>query len=164
MVFEAEQISLRRRVALKVLPFAATMDPRQLQRFQNEARAVAQLHHTNIVPVYYVSCERGVHFYAMQYIDGHSLATAIAELRGRADDVPTKPQLAPAPQPGATVSAPPEEKIEPVLPSSPARETTALAGLSTLRSTSKSQTSSLSPGVERLKATRAPLGEMVKSW
>src|SRR6516165_218387 len=97
VVHEAEQISLARRVALKVLPFAETMDPRQLQRFQNEARAVAQLHHTNIVPVHYVGCERGVHFYAMQYIDGHSLATAIAELRSRADDVPTKPQLAPAP-------------------------------------------------------------------
>ena len=38
VVFEAEQISLGRRVALKVLPFAATMDSRQLQRFQNEAR------------------------------------------------------------------------------------------------------------------------------
>jgi serine/threonine protein kinase/Flp pilus assembly protein TadD len=135
MVFEAEQISLARRVALKVLPFAATMDPRQLLRFQNEARAVAQLHHTNIVPVHYVSCERGVHFYAMQYIDGHSLATAIAELRGRADSVPTKPQPAPAPQPAATVDAPPDRMIDPVSPSPPARETTVLAGLSTVRST-----------------------------
>src|SRR5262245_26616358 len=48
VVYEAEQLSLGRRVALKVLPFAATMDPRQLQRFQNEARAAACLHHTNI--------------------------------------------------------------------------------------------------------------------
>ncbi len=62
IVYEAEQISLRRRVALKVLPFAATMDPRQLQRFHNEARAAAGLHHTNIVPVYGVGCERGVHY------------------------------------------------------------------------------------------------------
>ena len=46
VVYEAEQISLGRRVALKVLPFAATMDPRQLQRFHNEARAAAGLHHT----------------------------------------------------------------------------------------------------------------------
>jgi hypothetical protein len=135
VVYEAEQISLGRRVALKVLPFAATMDPRQLQRFQNEARAVAQLHHTNIVPVHYVGCERGVHFYAMQYIDGHSLATGIAELRGRADDRPTKPQPAPAPQPGATVDVPPDRKIEPVPPSSTVRETTVIAGLTTVRST-----------------------------
>src|SRR5262245_8316345 len=54
VVYEAEQISLGRRVALKVLPFAATMDSRQLQRFQNEARAAACLHHTNIVPVFAV--------------------------------------------------------------------------------------------------------------
>jgi serine/threonine protein kinase len=61
VVYEAEQISLARRVALKILPFAGMLDPRQLQRFQNEARAAASLHHTNIVPVFSVGCERGVH-------------------------------------------------------------------------------------------------------
>ncbi len=81
VVYEAEQISLRRRVALKVLPFAATMDPRQLQRFHNEARAAACLHHPHIVPVYFVGCERGVHFYAMQFIDGQSLDQLIASQR-----------------------------------------------------------------------------------
>src|SRR5262245_53433567 len=45
VVYEAVQLSLGRRVALKVLPFAAALDPRQLQRFHNEARAAAQLHH-----------------------------------------------------------------------------------------------------------------------
>jgi tetratricopeptide (TPR) repeat protein/serine/threonine protein kinase len=80
VVYEAEQISLRRRVALKVLPFAATMDPRHLQRFQNEAQAAACLHHTNIVPVYFVGCERGVHFYAMQFIDGQPLSELIRQL------------------------------------------------------------------------------------
>src|SRR5262249_53127214 len=63
VVYEAEQISLGRRVALKVLPFAATMDPRQLLRFQNEARAAACLHHEHIVPVHGVGTERGVHYY-----------------------------------------------------------------------------------------------------
>ncbi|HZW31532.1 MAG TPA: hypothetical protein VFF52_12545 [Isosphaeraceae bacterium] len=67
IVFEAEQVSLRRRVALKVLPFAAALDPQQLRRFQIEAQAAAQLHHTNIVPIFSVGCERGVHYYAMQY-------------------------------------------------------------------------------------------------
>jgi serine/threonine protein kinase/WD40 repeat protein/tetratricopeptide (TPR) repeat protein len=81
VVYEAVQLSLGRRVALKVLPFAAALDPRQLARFQNEARAAAQLHHTNIVPVYGVGCERGVHFYAMQLVEGRSLAEVIAELR-----------------------------------------------------------------------------------
>jgi serine/threonine protein kinase/Flp pilus assembly protein TadD len=82
VVYEAEQRSLGRRVALKVLPFAATMDPRQLQRFQNEARAAASLEHAHIVPVYGVGCERGVHYYAMKFIDGQSLAQVIAGLRG----------------------------------------------------------------------------------
>jgi serine/threonine protein kinase len=81
VVYEAEQISLGRRVALKVLPFAAALDPKQLQRFKNEAQAAAHLHHTNIVPVHYVGCERGVHFYAMQYIEGQSLDLVIRNLR-----------------------------------------------------------------------------------
>ena len=79
IVYEAEQISLSRRVALKVLPFASTMDAKQLQRFKNEARAAASLHHEHIVPVYGVGCERGVHFYAMQLIDGKSLAVLIRQ-------------------------------------------------------------------------------------
>jgi serine/threonine protein kinase/Flp pilus assembly protein TadD len=82
VVYEAEQISLGRRVALKILPFAAALDAKQLQRFKNEAQAAAQLQHTNIVPVHYVGCERGVHFYAMQYIDGQPLSQMIHELRG----------------------------------------------------------------------------------
>jgi tetratricopeptide (TPR) repeat protein len=88
IVYEAEQVSLGRRVALKVLPLAATLGGTQLQRFQNEARAAAGLHHTNIVPVYYVGCERGVHFYAMQFIDGLSLAAVLAQLRRPADPAP----------------------------------------------------------------------------
>ena len=83
VVYEAEQISLRRQVALKVLPFAATLDSRQLQRFRHEAQAAALLHHPNIVPVYAVGCERGVHYYAMQFIEGRTLLEAIRELRGR---------------------------------------------------------------------------------
>ncbi len=81
VVYEARQISLDRRVALKVLPMAAAMDPRQLQRFQLEAKAAACLHHTNIVPVHAVGCERGVHYYAMQFIEGQTLAAIIGELR-----------------------------------------------------------------------------------
>ncbi len=81
VVYEAVQRSLNRRVALKVLPFAAAMDPTQLRRFQTEALAAAQLHHTHIVPVYSVGCERGVHYYAMQFIEGQTLAKAIAERR-----------------------------------------------------------------------------------
>ncbi len=81
VVYEAIQVSLGRRVALKVLPFAAVLDKRQLQRFKNEAQAAAALHHQNIVPVFAVGCERGVHFYAMQYIEGQDLSAALSQLR-----------------------------------------------------------------------------------
>lgn len=82
VVYEAIQLSLGRSIALKMLPFAAGLDSKHLQRFKNEAQAAAQLHHTNIVPVYAVGCERGVHFYAMQLIQGRSLSAVIQELRG----------------------------------------------------------------------------------
>ena len=95
IVYEATQLSLGRRVALKVLPFAATFDSKHLQRFQNEAKAAAQLHHTNIVPVYAVGCERGVHFYAMQMIEGQSLAQVIRYIRSAAGR-PVDPHRAPS--------------------------------------------------------------------
>jgi serine/threonine protein kinase len=81
VVYEAVQLSLGRRVALKVLPFAAALDARQLQRFKNEAQAAAQLHHPGIVPVYAVGCERGVHYYAMQLIEGQTVAGLVRQLR-----------------------------------------------------------------------------------
>src|SRR5579872_4322879 len=88
VVYEAEQVSLGRRVAVKVLPFAATMDPRHLRRFLNEAQAAAGLHHTNIVPVHYVGSERGVYYYAMQFIEGRDLASVIAGLRHSSEPRP----------------------------------------------------------------------------
>jgi serine/threonine protein kinase len=93
VVYEAEQLSLGRRIALKILPFALTLDARQLQRFKNEARAAAHLHHSNIVPVYSVGCERGIHFYAMQFIEGQTLAEVIRGLRQLAG---AKPEAADA--------------------------------------------------------------------
>jgi tetratricopeptide (TPR) repeat protein len=88
VVYEAEQLSLDRHVALKVLPFASVLDARQLQRFKNEARAAAGLHHTNIVPVYAVGSDRGVHYFAMQYIEGQTLERIIARLAGDGDVLP----------------------------------------------------------------------------
>jgi eukaryotic-like serine/threonine-protein kinase len=88
IVYEAEQISLARRVALKVLAFAAALDAKQLQRFKTEAQAAAQLHHTNIVPVYGVGSDRGVHYYAMQFIDGQTLAALIQDLKRLAGPEP----------------------------------------------------------------------------
>jgi serine/threonine protein kinase/Tfp pilus assembly protein PilF len=81
IVYEAEQISLERRVALKVLPFAAVLDPKQIQRFQLEAQAAARLSHAHIVPIFAVGCDRGLHFYAMRYVEGRVLSEVIRELR-----------------------------------------------------------------------------------
>lgn len=80
VVYEAFQSSLNRRVALKVLPPTAAMDARQVQRFQVEARAAALLQHDRIVAVHAVGCEQGVPFYAMQFIEGQSVAQYIRAL------------------------------------------------------------------------------------
>ncbi len=81
VVYEAEQVSLGRRVALKVLPFASSLDPKQRQRFQVEAQAAAHLQHPHIVPVFAVGESNGTPYYAMQFIEGPSLATVIRDLR-----------------------------------------------------------------------------------
>ena len=78
IVYEAEQISLQRRVALKILPFVALLDSPQLKRFRTEARAAAMLKHPNIVSVYSIGVERGVNYYAMELIDGPSLADLLS--------------------------------------------------------------------------------------
>ena len=81
LVYEAVQESLGRHVALKVLPFHALMEPTVLERFRREARAVAQLHHTNIVPVFDIDEHEGIHYYAMQFIQGQSLDEVIEEVK-----------------------------------------------------------------------------------
>jgi hypothetical protein len=73
VVYEAEQVPLDCRVALKVLPTTASRDSRQRRRFQVEDRAAALLHHEHIAPVFGIGCDQGVHYYAMQFIEGRSL-------------------------------------------------------------------------------------------
>jgi eukaryotic-like serine/threonine-protein kinase len=80
IVYEARQLSLHRRVALKILPFAGALDPRSLARFKQESLAAAQLDHPHIVHIHNVGSDRGIHYYAMQYIEGQSLAQVIAEI------------------------------------------------------------------------------------
>ncbi len=81
VVYEAEQRSLGRRVALKVLAGVGPESDRARARFHREARAAARLHHTNIVPVFEVG-EAGEHtFYAMQLIQGQGLDRVIDDLR-----------------------------------------------------------------------------------
>jgi serine/threonine protein kinase/WD40 repeat protein len=81
VVYEAVQESLGRHVAVKVLPFHAALTGTQLERFRREARAVARLHHSNIVPVFGVGEDQGVHYYAMQFIQGQSLDAVLEELK-----------------------------------------------------------------------------------
>ena len=91
VVYAAEQISLNRRVAVKVLPFAAFLDSRRRQRFLNEAHAAATLQHEHIVPVYATGCDQGVHYYAMRLIEGPSLASLLSEARRRHASAATEP-------------------------------------------------------------------------
>src|SRR6266567_2289656 len=69
VVYLARQVSLNRKVALKVLSGTLVMTPKAVQRFRREAEAAAKLHHTNIVPVYATGDEDGTYFYAMELID-----------------------------------------------------------------------------------------------
>jgi serine/threonine-protein kinase len=81
IVYEAEQESLGRQVALKVLPAQALLDPQKQKRFQREAKAAARMHHTNIVPVYGVGEHDGLYYYVMQFIRGLGLDEVLRELK-----------------------------------------------------------------------------------
>ena len=81
IVYEAEQISLGRHVALKVLPFQLSSDTAAVERFHREARAAAHLQHPNIVPVYDVGQDESVWYYAMQFVHGQSLHDVLREVR-----------------------------------------------------------------------------------
>src|SRR5262245_57278302 len=83
IVYEAEQVSLHRKVALKVLSSGLGLSSKAVLRFRREAEAAAKLHHTNIVPVYAIGEEAGTHFYAMELIDGPSLDRVVKQLRGQ---------------------------------------------------------------------------------
>jgi serine/threonine protein kinase/WD40 repeat protein len=108
IVYEAVQIPLGRRVALKVLPLAGALDARQLQRFHNEARTASQLHHAHIVDVFGAGCEGGVHHYAMRYIQGQTLAQLIERMRNLSG---LEPAGAPAGEAERLPAAPPETEL-----------------------------------------------------
>jgi serine/threonine protein kinase/WD40 repeat protein/Flp pilus assembly protein TadD len=93
VVYEAEQVSLGRRVALKVLPGHSSRDRIVQERFRREARAAARLHHTNIVPVYEVGQDGDVRFYAMQFIQGLGLDSVVNELRRLLDRAVSQPNI-----------------------------------------------------------------------
>ncbi|MEM9364489.1 MAG: serine/threonine-protein kinase [Planctomycetota bacterium] len=79
IVYEAWQESLSRTVAIKLLPMSLMIDQQQVARFKNESHAAGLLHHPHIVPVYEVGTEQGLHYYAMQFIDGISLDECVGD-------------------------------------------------------------------------------------
>jgi serine/threonine-protein kinase len=97
VVYEAVQEPLGRHVALKVLPLHGLLNPTQLERFRREAKAAARLHHTNIVPVFGVGEDNGIHYYAMQFIQGQGLDKILDDVRrlrghtGKSQPVPEAP-------------------------------------------------------------------------
>jgi serine/threonine protein kinase/WD40 repeat protein/Tfp pilus assembly protein PilF len=91
VVFEAEQVSLGRRVALKLLPAQKLRDATQKRRFEREARAAAKLHHTNIVPVFGVGEHDGQPYYVMQLIQGLGMDAVLDELRKLPSSSTTEP-------------------------------------------------------------------------
>ena len=80
IVYEAEQESLGRRVAVKVLPKQHLNSEKSVARFLRESKTAAKLHHTNIVPVLGVGADDGYHYYVMQYI--RDPVTGEPEFRG----------------------------------------------------------------------------------
>lgn len=86
VVYRARQISLDRMVALKILP-TGSVDPAATDRFTREAETAATLHHTNIVPIHSVGHHNGLHWYAMQLIDGQSVSQWASNQDSRGNEV-----------------------------------------------------------------------------
>src|SRR5215212_5689705 len=97
VVYEARQVSLNRKVALKVLAGSVCLSPKAVVRFKREAEAAAKLHHTNIVPVYATGEQDGTHYYAMELIDGPSLDQVIRQAREQDAAAPAVAGAAPRP-------------------------------------------------------------------
>ena len=81
VVYEAWQNSVERSVALKVLPAGIAVDERSLQRFVREAKTAAQLDHPNVVGVHGMGLEKDTPYYAMEYVEGETLAQVLGRLK-----------------------------------------------------------------------------------
>ena len=78
-VFLAHEISLDRKVAIKVMSPGLLLGEGMVDRFKQEAITIAQLHHPNIVSVYSVRQAEGLHFFVMRYVQGRSLEQVIQQ-------------------------------------------------------------------------------------
>ena len=109
VVYEAEQVSLGRYVALKVLPHKALANEKTKRRFAREAKAAAKLHHSNIVPVFGVGEHDGLPYYAMQFIQGLSVDLVLEELKRLKDRGGDMGQVASLQMSGPTPNTPHRE-------------------------------------------------------
>jgi len=78
-VYRARDQQLDRDVAVKILPDAWSSDPLRLRRFEREAKVLASLEHPNIAAVYGFHEDNGVHFIAMELVEGETLASSIID-------------------------------------------------------------------------------------
>jgi len=86
-VYLAEDATLNRKVALKLLPARFTRDEERVRRFQREARAASALNHPNIITIYEIGHADSVHYIATEYIEGETLRETMAKRRLNAGEV-----------------------------------------------------------------------------
>ena len=89
VVYEAWQNSVERSVALKVLPGAVAADDKAFHRFMREARTAAKLSHPNVVGVYGMGQEENTPYYAMEFVEGETLAQVLARIKEAEPDSET---------------------------------------------------------------------------
>jgi eukaryotic-like serine/threonine-protein kinase len=130
IVYEARQLSLNRKVALKVLSAGLGLTEKAVGRFRREAEAAARLHHTNIVPVYATGEDKGIHYYAMKLIEGPSLDHVIRLLRKGNDPLAGTPTAAPSSAESIAPDAAPTGPYVPTAASAPARGSSTSTGSS----------------------------------
>ncbi len=95
LVYKARQLSLRRDVAVKVLPFQTLSSPNQVARFERESQIAGRLHHKNLVEIHAVGQDGDVHWFAMELVDGVDLSAEIKRLRGEREARGGRPGLLP---------------------------------------------------------------------
>ena len=115
VVYAADQISMGRRVALKVLYPSVTQSPTAVERFRREAQATGRLHHTNIVAVYGIGNEGGTWFYAMEFVEGRPLSQVIDDLKhleGLPEDDPARVAASSSEDGFSSTTGRPEEYVQ----------------------------------------------------
>ncbi|MFO0645320.1 MAG: serine/threonine-protein kinase [Polyangiales bacterium] len=90
VVYEATDTGLGRRVALKVISREFAGDPQFVERFEREAKALAAIRHENVVQVHALGEHHGARFYAMEFVQGRTLESALAERASRHEPWPTR--------------------------------------------------------------------------